>query len=80
MVRLLKSVKLFMLPFENMVDEYIEKTGNNVMYRVTPVFKGNNLVADGVLTIGKNSRIGSGASVICNGGRVEIGDFTGSTG
>ena len=38
-----------MLPFENMVDDYIEETGNNVMYRVTPVFAGNNLVADGVL-------------------------------
>ncbi len=38
-----------MLPFENMVDSYIEKSGNHVMYRVTPVFKGNNLVADGVL-------------------------------
>lgn len=38
-----------MLPFENMVDDYIEKTGNNVMYRVTPVFTNNNLVADGVL-------------------------------
>ena len=38
-----------MLPFENLIDNYIEKTGNNVMYRVTPVFKGNNLVADGVL-------------------------------
>lgn len=38
-----------MLPFENLIDEYIENTGNNVMYRVTPVFKENNLVADGVL-------------------------------
>lgn len=38
-----------MLPFENLIDDYIEYTGNNVMYRVTPVFKGNNLVADGVL-------------------------------
>lgn len=38
-----------MLPFENKIDEYVEKTGNNVMYRVTPVFTGNNLVADGVL-------------------------------
>lgn len=38
-----------MLPFENMVDDYVERTGNNVMYRVTPVFTGNNLVADGVL-------------------------------
>lgn len=38
-----------MLPFENMVDAYIDKTGNHVMYRVTPVFSGNNLVAHGVL-------------------------------
>ncbi len=38
-----------MLPFENMVDDYIERTGNHVMYRSTPVFTGNNLVADGVL-------------------------------
>ncbi len=38
-----------MLHFENMIDDYIEKTGNHVMYRVTPVFKLNNLVADGVL-------------------------------
>ncbi len=38
-----------MLPFENMVDDYIEATGNRVMYRVTPVFRENNLVADGVL-------------------------------
>lgn len=38
-----------MLPFENMVDDYIEQTGNHVMYRATPVFKNNNLVADGVL-------------------------------
>lgn len=38
-----------MLPFENMVDDYIEKTGNHVMYRVTPIFSENNLLADGVL-------------------------------
>ncbi len=38
-----------MLPFENMIDDYIEKTGNNVMYRVTPFFESSNLLADGVL-------------------------------
>lgn len=38
-----------MLHFENIVDDYVEQTGNHVMYRVTPVFKDNNLVADGVL-------------------------------
>lgn len=37
-----------MLPFENMVADYVEETGNHVMYRVTPIFKGNNLVANGV--------------------------------
>ena len=37
-----------MLPFENMVADYIEETGNHVLYRVTPVFEGDNLVASGV--------------------------------
>lgn len=37
-----------MLPFENMVDDYVEETGNHVLYRVTPVFEGTNLVASGV--------------------------------
>lgn len=37
-----------MLPFENMVDEYVEDTGNHVLYRVTPIFEGTNLVAYGV--------------------------------
>ena len=37
-----------MLPFENEVADYIKNTGNHVMYRVTPIFEGNNLVASGV--------------------------------
>lgn len=37
-----------MLPFENMVADYVVETGNHVMYRVTPLFKGNNLLAHGV--------------------------------
>ena len=37
-----------MLPFENMVAEYVQETDNHVMYRVTPVFEGNDLVASGV--------------------------------
>ena len=37
-----------MLPFENMVAEYVEETGNHVMYRVTPHFEGTNLLASGV--------------------------------
>lgn len=38
-----------MLPFENMVGDYIKETGNHVLYRVTPVFEGDNLVASGVI-------------------------------
>lgn len=38
-----------MLPFENEVADYVENTGNHVLYRVTPVFDGDNLVASGVL-------------------------------
>ena len=37
-----------MLPFENMVADYIKETGNHVLYRVTPVFEGENLLASGV--------------------------------
>lgn len=37
-----------MLPFENMVADYIEETGNHVMYRVTPVFESENLLCKGV--------------------------------
>ena len=37
-----------MLPFENMVAGYVEETGNHVLYRVTPVFEGKNLLASGV--------------------------------
>lgn len=37
-----------MTQFENMVADYIDETDNHVLYRVTPVFTGNNLVADGV--------------------------------
>lgn len=38
-----------MLPFEDMVADYVQETDNHVLYRVTPVFEGENLVADGVL-------------------------------
>lgn len=38
-----------MLPFENMVAEQVNYRGDSVLYRVTPVFEGNNLVATGVL-------------------------------
>lgn len=43
-----------MLPFENMVAEYVEETNNHVLYRVTPIFEGDNLLASGVLIEAKS--------------------------
>ena len=41
-----------MLPFEDMVADYVKETENHVLYRVTPIFNGNDLVAEGVLLEG----------------------------
>lgn len=37
-----------MLPFENLIADYIKETENRVLYRVTPIFEGEELVARGV--------------------------------
>lgn len=37
-----------MLPFEEEVAEYVKRTGNHVLYRVTPKYEGDNLLAEGV--------------------------------
>ena len=44
-----------MLPFENLTADYIKETGNHVLYRVTPIFEGDNLVASGVLMEGESA-------------------------
>ena len=41
-----------MLPFENMVADYIKETDNHVLYRVTPDFKDEEMLARGVLLEG----------------------------
>ena len=41
-----------MLPFEDMVADYVKETENHVLYRVTPIFNGDDLVAEGVLMEG----------------------------
>jgi DNA-entry nuclease len=41
-----------MLPYEEMVADYVDRTGNHVLYRVTPIFDGDNLLASGVLMEG----------------------------
>ena len=41
-----------MLPFENLVADYVQETKNHVLYRVTPLFEEDNLVAHGVLMEG----------------------------
>lgn len=37
-----------MLPFENMIADYVKETGNHVLYRVTPIYEGNDLISQGV--------------------------------
>jgi DNA-entry nuclease len=43
-----------MLPFENMIADYVKETKNHVLYRVTPVFKDDNLLCDGVIMEAKS--------------------------
>ena len=44
-----KYMNTAMIPFENMIADYIKETNNHVMYRVRPIFEGNNLLCSGVL-------------------------------
>lgn len=43
-----------MLPFEDMVADYIKETNNHVLYRVTPIYEGDNLVVSGVQMEGES--------------------------
>jgi DNA-entry nuclease len=54
-----------MLPFENMVADYIKETGNHVMYRVTPIFVNDELVSRGVLMEAESDE-DSGAGICYN--------------
>lgn len=55
-----------MLPFENMVADYLrEESNNHVMYRVTPIYSGNELVARGVLMEGYSVEDGGEALCFC---------------
>lgn len=54
-----------MLPFENMVADYVKETDNHVLYRVTPIFEGSNLVASGVLMEAKSVE-DNGDSILFN--------------
>lgn len=73
-----------MLPFENMVADYIKETGNHVMYRVTPIFEGNELVARGVLMEAKSVEDNGEGILFCvyvynNQPGVEIDYLTGES-
>lgn len=73
-----------MLPFENMVADYVKETGNHVMYRVTPVFQGNELVARGVLMEAKSVEDDGDGILFCvfvynNQPGVEIDYLTGKS-
>ena len=54
-----------MLPFENMAADYVKETGNHVLYRVTPVFEGSNLVASGVLMEAESVEDKGGGILYC---------------
>ena len=54
-----------MLPFENMVADYVKETGNHVLYRVTPMYEGDNLVSKGVLMEAKSVE-DDGAGILYN--------------
>ena len=54
-----------MLQFENIVAEYVEQTGNHVLYRVTPIYEKNNLLASGV-TIEAKSVEDNGKGILFN--------------
>ena len=54
-----------MLPFENMVADYVKETDNHVLYRVTPIFVGSELVARGVLMEGKSVEDGGEGVEFC---------------
>lgn len=54
-----------MLPFENMVADYIRETGGKVWYRVTPIYEGKNLVASGVLMEASSVGDGGGELSFC---------------
>ncbi len=58
-----RTMNLAMIPFEEMAGDYVRETGHHVMYRVTPDFRGDNLVATGVLMEGLS--VEDGGEDIC---------------
>lgn len=54
-----------MLPFENMTADYVKETGKHVLYRVTPIFSGNDLVARGVLMEAESVEDGGSGVEFC---------------
>lgn len=54
-----------MLDFENKIADYIKDTGNHVLYRVTPIYEDNNLLASGV-TIEAKSVEDNGKGILFN--------------
>ena len=54
-----------MLPFENLIADYVKETGNHVLYRVTPVFEGDNALANGVLMEAKSVEDNGAGVLFC---------------
>ena len=54
-----------MLPYEILVHEYVQRTGNHVLYRVTPYYQGEDLVAEGILMEGLSLEDGGDGICFC---------------
>lgn len=54
-----------MLPYENKIADYVRRTGNHVLYRVTPYFEGNQLVAKAVLLEARSIEDGGKGILFC---------------
>lgn len=54
-----------MLHYENMALDYVYDTGNTLLYRVTPIFEGDNLVAKGVIMEAESLEDNGGGLEFC---------------
>ncbi len=54
-----------MLPFEDQVADYVQETENHVLYRVTPIYEGQNLLASGVVMEAESVEDGGAGVCFC---------------
>ena len=54
-----------MEPYEDQVAEYVQRTGNHVLYRVTPLFEGDDMLAHGVVMEAQSVEDGGAGVCFC---------------